>query len=271
MHEASAKRDLLARRWPMLTGVRQLAVRVALLVKTSGLPDAMVVLCSTVLEAVSLGSFRMKRFYVVVQPTAAPILHNRLRRASMLVRQATMADVTAGVFPRPIAELEERITAGSMCLVAESKGSLVGFIWFHPGVFLDPTVSVRFMPVPASESVWDFDVYIDPAHRNGLAFYRLWQAACQHLCTQGIRWSVSQISARNTDSLRAHLALGAYVVGSALQLHIGRGILTISMRPARFFVTWPEREPPVFQVDAAALAPRRYRRFGITGAMRRDA
>ena len=71
-------------------------------------------------------------------------------------------------------------------------------------------------------SVFDFDFYLFPEHRMGLAFAALWNGANAFLSRNGIRYTFSRLTRFNVASRRAHQHLGWKLVGRALFLQLGR-------------------------------------------------
>jgi hypothetical protein len=198
------------------------------LVQRMGLPDAIFELAGRALAACTFGRCTLRRYYVMAQPTGARPPVRAGRGASIVVRHVSLADDVTSRFPRPRAEVEERFASGSECLVAESGGELLGFMWLHFGAFLDPEVRVTFTPLPAAETSWDYDLYVAPASRTGFAFFRLWETADKYLVSRGVRWTVSRVWASNDESIRAHRRLGAFAIASASQLRIGGTTFTFA-------------------------------------------
>lgn len=124
--------------------------------------------------------------------------------------------------PRPEHVIEKRFEQGSVCVYQEKDGALRGYIWLQLGDFQEDEVRAVFAPSPIEQTVWDFDVYVDPDYRLSRSFSRLWQAVNAELRERGVRWSHSRISAFNPGSIRVHEKLGAVRTGWAVFLCIGK-------------------------------------------------
>lgn len=228
------------------------------LVRRAGAADAAFEILTRIVAVLSLKRVQLRRYYVTAQPLrAAPA---RARGASISVREALADDAIVREFPRPQAEIAARFATGSRCLVAESSGRLLGFLWLHFGDYLDPEDGVVFIPQPAAATAWDFDLWIAPEHRTGLAFHRLWEFASSYLDSRGVRWSVSRVWASNDASIRAHRRLGAFAVASAMHLACGRLSMTFTTS-APFVQLVTARARPRLRVDVANADPRRFSRF----------
>jgi hypothetical protein len=95
-------------------------------------------------------------------------------------------------------------------------------MWFCRGGYEEDEVRCTFVLGRAHESVFDFDFYIFPEHRMGLAFVGLWNAANEYLHGAGVRYTFSRLTRFNLASRRAHRHLGWRVVGRALFLCLGQ-------------------------------------------------
>ena len=177
------------------------------------------------------------------------------------MRRVDSTDAIVAAFPRPSAEVAARFAAGSQCLVAEIDGKLAGFLWLHFEPYDDPEAGVRFVPQPRGATAWDFDVYVEPTQRVSFTFSKLWSKAGAYLHERGIRYSVSMVWAHNEDSIRAHLRLGAYPVGSAYHLAFGKRVVHIADAQPRLAVLRAAATRPEFDVQAEPPARKYYVRF----------
>ncbi len=89
------------------------------------------------------------------------------------------------------------------------------------GPYQEDEVRCRYVPLTEGRSSWDFDVYVDPQHRNRIVFLKLWDEANSFLAARDIRWSLSRISAFNKASIASHTRMGAKRIGTAVFLSIG--------------------------------------------------
>jgi L-amino acid N-acyltransferase YncA len=190
------------------------------------------------------GRLALIKYYLVAQPiAAAPRVPERLAR-SIVRRPVVAGEAVLAQFPVPAQVIHARFAQGARCLGAFKDRELVAYAWWMEGPYDEDEVRTRFVPLPAAHSAWDFDVYVDPRHRLGLAFARLWDELSGRLRAQGVRWTMSRISAFNTASLAAHRRLGARVVASVTYLVLGSCQLTFSTtRPYLHVSTGPGSVP----------------------------
>lgn len=201
------------------------------------------------LVAVSGGRARLHKYYFVAQPVAEKRWLPPQRGATLEVRQVTASDPIISEFPRPSAAASYRFSQDAVCLVEFKAGKCVGFIWFTLGPYQEDEVRCRYVPLPPAQSSWDFDVYLDPEHRNGIAFLKLWDEANRFLATRGIRWSLSRIGAFNSGSILSHARMGAKRIGAVIFLCAGSWqISAATVRPYLHLSTRPQSFP-VFALD----------------------
>lgn len=220
-----------------------------------GFVDGALYLVKRGAEALTRGVIRLYRYYLVVQPVPAAAVLPAHRGRSIDVAEASLEDVATIPVDRPASAIERRFRQGARCLVARVQGRFVGFIWFVVGPYDEDEVRCRFVPLPAATSAWDFDVFVDPQARFGLALPRLWDEANARLSSLGVRRSMSRISAFNSESLGAHRRLGSRTVGSATFVCAGAIQLMFSTLEPYFHLSvrrtsqptlridWPERDP----------------------------
>lgn len=175
---------------------------------------------SKVLFILSRGHARFVRYYFISQPV--PPKGSKALRASekAFVGLANQSDQIVSQFPRPSHVIRKRYDAGNICIVAKVGDKFAGFLWLALDHYDEDEVRCRYW-IPSSDSVWDFDVYVEPEFRLGRTLARLWEAANTYLAEIGVGRSYSQISSFNPDSLRAHARLGGEKVGSANFLCLG--------------------------------------------------
>lgn len=218
-----------------------------------GLLDGLLYLAASALGRISAERCQLHRYYLVAQPV--PMNAGDRSGPAQAIRRIDPSDAVVEWFPRPPAVIAERFAAGSECLVAESSGRFAGYLWISRGHFVDPDQRCRFELVPASQCIWDYDVYIAPEFRLGRTFLRLWEGTNAYLSSQGIRWSVSQISAFNRGSLAAHQRLGSIRKASSTFLVIGGMQLSIFTIPPYLHLSRSPRTHPTVRVDLSGAAP----------------
>lgn len=192
------------------------------------------------------GSACLYRYVLVAQPVRQTPLLGPRRGRSIEVRQVDPDDPALGAMPLSPEVLRFRFGQGAVCFGAFQDGAMIGCLWLCLGPYEEDEVRCRFTPLPAGRASWDFDVYVLPELRTGLAFARLWDAANKHLRERGVAWSFSRISAFNPLSLASHARLGAQRVGTATYLRVGRWQVMTSSLPPRFHVsTGPQAVPRI--------------------------
>ena len=206
---------------------------------------------SRTLAGASGGRVRIHKYYFVAQPVQkTPWLPGR-RGQSFEVREVAEADPLVRLFPRPARAAPLRFGQGAVCFAALRKGALAGFLWLTLGPYQEDEVRCRYVPLPAHESAWDFDVYVEPEHRNGIVFLRLWDEANRFLAAHGIRWSLSRISAFNAGSILSHARMQARRIGTAIFLSVGPWQIAASTASPRFHVSTREASFPTYVLDPA--------------------
>ncbi len=207
--------------------------RIRALIAEIGVVDTGCHAVNRLLTSASNGRVRLVKYYFVAQPVvpADPALTARAKAFRFVWATPEMPELQqAG---RPAAVIANRFAQGARCLAALTTGDkLAGFLWFVIGPYEEDEVASRFVPLPAGEAAWDFDVSIQPEYRLGRLFSYLWGIAMTELAAHGVRQTISRISAFNTASLASHRRLGARVVGSATYLCVGsRQIMFSSLAP----------------------------------------
>jgi hypothetical protein len=165
---------------------------------------------------------RMYRYALVVQPVAARPRVPARHRSSFEFREILPHQYQPAWFPRPPHVIEQRFAQGARCWVAFKDDEAVACQWLHTGPYLEDEVRCRFIPLPAGQAAWDFDIYVKPELRLGRLFMLMWDHTEQWMRDQGIAWSASRIDALNLASLRSHQRMGAQVVGYASFAVLGR-------------------------------------------------
>lgn len=193
-----------------------------------GALDGMLYCTHRALMALSGGRLRMHRYYLVAQPVASGGPSAGRKSLKTTVRLITADDPVVAQFPRPAEVLARRFEQRPSCFVAQSGECFIGFLWLAFDAYEEDEVRCRYELAAPERSAWDYDVYVEPAHRLGRCFARLWDAANAHLSERGIEWSMSRISAFNPDSLAAHRGFGVKKLFSATFLTLGSLQLMLS-------------------------------------------
>jgi hypothetical protein len=158
----------------------------------------------------------------MVQPiTEKTLLPTRLAK-DLEIREVREDDAVLGLMPPSPEVIASRFEQGAFCLGAFSDSELIAYIWFCNGSYCEDEVRCEYVLAPANQSVFDFDVYVLPQHRLGLAFFALWNGANRYLHERGIRHSFSRLNRFNTASKRAHDRLGWQRIAGAVIFKAGR-------------------------------------------------
>lgn len=127
---------------------------------------------------------------------------------------------------------QARFEQGAQCLGVYRKGQLLGYIWFSTDRYLEDEVRFTYELAVPAQSVFDFDLYVLPEHRLGIAFMAIWHGANLYLHRKGVRYTFSRLTRFNLASRRSHARLGWGRVCRTAVLKLGRIELQIvDMRP----------------------------------------
>lgn len=206
------------------------------LARDLGVLNAALYAISRLLER-SGGLLHLYRYELVAQPVPREPLLGPRRGRSVEVRPVAAGDPALAALPLDANVLRFRYDQGALCLGAFRAGEMIGCLWLSLGPYHEDEVRCTFEPQPPGRASWDFDVYIRPDLRHGLAFARLWDAANAYLRARGVKWSFSRISAFNPHSLASHGRLGARRIGVVTFLVLGPWQLFMAARPPYLHVS----------------------------------
>ncbi len=144
-------------------------------------------------------------------PRLPPNLRKNLRFSEILPGDPEVARMPARVDIKAL-----RFTQGARCLGVYRRDSLLGYIWVCFRQYDEDEVRCTYELVAPECSVFDFDLYILPEHRLGIAFMAIWDAANQYLSERKVRYTFSRVTRFNLTSRRSHAHLGSRLVGRAL-------------------------------------------------------
>jgi hypothetical protein len=165
---------------------------------------------------------RLYVYDLMVQPiTDKPLAAARLPKR-LEVREIKLGDPEIGSMPVRPDVMQARLAQDVTCLGAFKNGGLIGYMWFCRRAYDEDEVRCTYVLGDERRSVFDFDFYIFPQYRMGLAFVGLWNGANQYLRSRGIHYTFSRLTHFNIASRRAHQHLGWRVVGRALFLKAWR-------------------------------------------------
>lgn len=189
--------------------------KLASAIKEFGLVAGLLYVADRALRALSprLGLF-------VYELMAQPIPDKPLLPAS-LARRMSWSEIGPGhpalaQMPVPAAVIQARFEQKAVCLGTWRGEVLLGYIWLCFNRYGEDEIRSDYLIAEAPGSVFDFDLYILPEHRMGLAFAAVWHGANEYLRARGVRRSFSRLSRFNTASRRSHARFNWRRVGRVL-------------------------------------------------------
>ena len=202
------------------------------------------------LDRLSGGRLRLFKYYFVAQPVPVAARTAQARATRIRIYRAAPHDAIIATFPRPPHIIDRRFADGAECLVAEQSGSLVGFLWIKREQYDEDEVRCRYRLHTGHGLAWDYDAYVAPEYRMTRAFAQLWTAAHDMLRAEGLKWTISRISAFNHASLASHRRLGMVRLFSGL--FVKAGPLQIALFTRRPFVHagFDDRHAPILRFRA---------------------
>lgn len=186
-----------------------------------GVANGLLYLLGRVLQKASGNRVFIARYHFVAQPIPADATPSTRPSAKSRTRLIAPDDPIVATFPRSAHIIAQRFRDGATCFVAENNGEFAGYLWLTRNAYEEDEVRCRYEFTPPALCAWDYDVFVAPKYRAGRTFARLWDAANTHLSAQGIRWSLSRISAFNVASMSAHQRLGIVKLCSATFVVLG--------------------------------------------------
>jgi hypothetical protein len=195
-----------------------------------GLAAGLVYVVDALLRRVS-ASCRLLFYELMVQPiTNAPLLSPSMA-ARVDIREIKGGDPAVELMPARAEVKQRRLEQGSVCLGAFKGTAFLGYIWLAFGAYAEDEVRCTFVLAAASESAFDYDVYVFPQHRIGIAFPVIWNGANAYLRRRGVKYTFSRIGRFNVASRRAHARLGSRRIGRALFLKLYRVQVMVATVP----------------------------------------
>lgn len=194
-------------------------------------------------------SIRLTKFYVVAQPVSEKPLfpEHRAKHIAMKLIGEELIAADAHPCPRPESVLAERYMQSAICIGAYADDVFAGCLWLVKGRYEEDVVRCTFV-LPATDSIWDFDAYVDPEYRMSPVFLKLWNHAYSVMRAGNINWSISRISAFNADSRNVHRRMGAVDMLSITFLNMGSWQLTFSQSRPYVHLSRSAQSVPVFDV-----------------------
>jgi hypothetical protein len=137
------------------------------------------------LDRISRGRAGIVPYRLVAQPIGNPALASVRFDSSTVVRRIAPDDPVIASFPRPRDVIERRFADGSECYVAFVKRDFAGHIWIARGRYAEDEIRCTYRIANPTIGLWDYDAYVQPAHRLNRTPSRLWQAVDDALAAEG--------------------------------------------------------------------------------------
>jgi hypothetical protein len=184
-----------------------------------------------------------------VQPVREAPLLPPGRGSSIAIRTFDGAAAVDAGLPLPPGTTERRRRSGIHCLAAYQAGVLIGYHWINLGPHDDEMVRCRYR-APA----WSFHLFIEPAHRGGLAYARLCDASWALLRAHRRRAVASYVVASSRPAVQAEERVGGRRVGRAVHLRLGRLQLMLASLPPFLHLSWSDAGAPELRLDRGDIA-----------------
>lgn len=175
---------------------------------------------------------RLYFYEVMVQPISdKPLLPSRLTE-QLRIREIRPGDPELELMPARPEIRDTRFSQNAICVGVFTDAAFIGYIWFCFRAYEEDEVRCTFVLTPEDEAVFDFDLFVFPEHRMGLAFAGIWNEASKYLRSRGIRYTFSRLTRFNTASRRAHRHLGWKPVGRTVFLRAwGMEVMVATLAP----------------------------------------
>lgn len=189
---------------------------------------------------------RLYYHYWMVQPVPEKALVPAKYGEQIDVREIARGDPLLDRFPVRPEILNLRFAQGAICLALFLKSELAGYFWFAFGRYEEDEARCTFLLEPEGASVFDFDLYLFPDFRGGIAFLAIWDGASRYLRERGIRYSYSRLTAYKHLSAKSHSHFGWKRLGSAVVLRLwGLEVMFLSRVPYLFVSLSDRRRVPI--------------------------
>ena len=193
--------------------------------------------------------FRLYFYDLMVQPIPDSHMVPANFSKSFSVREIPENDPALDLMPPPKPVLSSRFRQGAICLGAFQNDELAGYLWIIMPAYDEDEVRCTFEPLPVGKCVFDFDLYVFPKHRFGVAFLALWDGANDYLRKRGIQFTTSRVSRFNLDSIKAHNHLGWRCEGHTLVIAGKHFQWLMATVPPFFNISFSESSRPKLQIN----------------------
>ncbi len=193
------------------------------------------------------------RYYFYAQPVLQKNIVPARIGKKYSIREVKWGDPITHSFNRPLDVIKSRYDQGAICFCAEKSNKLAGFIWLMKGIYVEDEVRCNFSPLPRDSNAWDFDIFICPEDRLGIAFAIIWQHANAWLTQENYQWTSSRVSAFNAASIRSHSRLGAIKVSTGTYITLGSIQFAFFSKPPYCHISLGQRNSPTFEIQAPSI------------------
>ena len=195
----------------------------------------------------------LRVYELMVQPISdKPYIPVRMTKR-LVIREIRRGDKEIERMPARPEIKESRYRQKAVCLGGYLDEKFVGYMWFCYKVYEEDEVRCTFV-LPDDEAVFDFDFYVLPEYRMGIAFGAIWNGAREYLRERGIKRTFSRVTRTNLSSRRAHQRLGWNRVGRAVFLQLWQFELMVATLPPFVHASWKEEARARLRLRAPALA-----------------
>lgn len=181
---------------------------------------------------------RLFAYELMVQPVKSEPILVPERTKNLTFKELCRGDPDIDLIPARENVKATRFEQGARCLGVYRGHSLIGYIWLCLGKYAEDEVRCTYHMTPAECSAFDFDLYVMPDHRLGIAFAAIWHGANEFLRARKVKQTFSRVSRFNVASRRAHARLGSHSVGQALFFKAYQLELLIANLPPYVAFTW---------------------------------
>ena len=235
--------------------------RLSALAAEIGAVNSLLYLLAKGMSRLSGGRARLLKYCITAQPVPDADITPPRRGRSIDVGEVSSEQARGLPLGRPQHVIEQRLAAGTRCLIATNGGQLLGFQWFTLRDYEEDEVRCLFELRRVDKCAWDFDIFVFPEARLQPVFTRLWDTCNELLRKNSVDYSLSRINAFNRGSIRAHSRLGAEQIGWALFIILGSLQLSIfSVRPW-LHLSLSSENAPVFPASRLARLKEKHKQF----------
>ncbi len=230
-----------------LSAIRQAQKQLQKLHKELGLINGFLYLVNRLADFFSL-NLSLKKYYFVAQylsekPALPQNKGHQYRIIELLAHNKSMQPNL-----RPEAVIADRYKQGAVCLAAYKEEEFAGCLWYVKSRYQEDEVRCLY-ELPSNQTVWDFDVYVEPKFRLSPVFLKLWDTSSAKLLSEGYNCSLSRISAFNAMSLSSHKRMGAKIIGWAFFLSAGSVQLSIASLNPFVHISFSSASFPTFKLQ----------------------